>query len=628
MRECMRRGTLLNIRSFATAAVAASLSFLQPALADSLALDDVIVTATRRDITTAEALPPVIVISREQIERSGAQDVAELLRFESGVEVARNGGPGQLASVFIRGANSNHTLVLIDGVKVNPGTAGGAALQNIPPELVERIEIVKGPRSSLHGSEAIGGVVNIITRRGAEGVGAGARVQAGQYGTRGAGGNLSWQGATFGAGVSATALRSDGFPTYRDSDRDSGFDNDAVNAWVRATRDALSIEASHFMARGNVEYADFFRAPQDQDFTNRLSRLRLDWDGGAWRSALTLARYLDRIEQGALAFDPDDFVETERDLLDWQVDFDGLERLELTAGIALNRERTAGRSYGAPLEAAPGGGGADRDQSAIYLQAGLDLGRHRLAAAVRRTDHDMQSPNQGRQWDQVHTWNLEWGVELAPAWSLAAGLGRGFRAPSTTDLYAFGGNPLLEPEISRNLDLVLRHRPNPDHEIELALFSNQVTDLIQYFDPDGFAGPLPGRNENIGEARIRGAELAWRARYGDWQVTTTMLTQRPEDRDSGERLLRRAEQSATAQLARRLGAHELGLQMLASGERRDFGGVRLAGYVLLNLTARVELAERWTLRARLENLLDQDYELVEGYNTPGRGIYASLAYSY
>jgi vitamin B12 transporter len=600
----------------------AALAFLalDPAQADSALLDDMLVTATRREISAAEALPPVIVIDREQIERSQALDVAELLRFYAGIEIARNGGPGQVTSTFIRGANSNHTLVLIDGVKVNPGTAGGAALQNVTPELIERIEIVKGPRSSLYGSEAIGGVIHIITRRGAEGRELGARVQAGQYGTRGASGNVSWQDERFGAGIAAAGLRTDGFPTLRDSDEDSGFENDTFNAWLRGRVGPLALEASHWEATGNVEYLDFFLAPQDQDFSNRLSRVQAAWNGGAWRSTLTVSRFTDRIRQGERAFDPDDFVETERDTIDWQNDLDFIPGLELTGGLAISREDTSGQSFGAPLESGPGRGKADRDEDAVYLQAAGQLGRHRLIAAGRYTDHDT--------FGSVRTWNLEWGMPIEEQWFVVAGTGRGFRAPSTSDLYAFGGNPGLEPEVSRSWDIGIRYHPNPDHELELALFHTEIKDLIQYFDPDGWTGPLPGQNENIGEARIKGAELTWRAHYGAWSVTTTMLTQRPEDRDTGERLLRRAEQAATAQLTRRTGDHEFGLQLLASGERRDFGGARLAGYVLANLTGSFALAERWTLRARLENVLDQDYELAEGYNSPGRGIYASLAYSY
>lgn len=625
VRECTRGGP--QVKSFLTrpAAAAAAVLFIQaalppPAWGDTTRLDDVVVTATRRAISPEQALPPVTIIDRAAIEQLNALDVADLLRFHSGIEIARNGGPGQVTSAFIRGANGNHTLVLIDGVKVNPGTAGGAALQNIPPELVERIEIVKGPRSSLYGSEAIGGVINIITRRGAPGREFGASAQAGSYGARAGAANLSWQDERFGAGISAATQRSDGFPTFRDSDEDAGFDNDAFNGWLRAALGAFDLELSHMQATGNAEYADFFRAPQDQDFTNRLSRAQLGFTGGRWRSALTVSRFVDRIRQGELAFDPDDFVETERDLLDWQNDLDFVPGLELTAGVSLVREATSGQSFGTVLESAPGRGEAERDEDAVYAQAGFELGRHRFVAAGRHTDHDV--------FGGQDTWNLEWGAPLGTDWSLAAGLGRGFRAPSTTDLYAFGGNPELAPEISRSIDVGLRYRPNADHELILELFRTEIDDLIEYFDSDGFEGPLPGRNENIGDARIKGAELTWRARYGDWGLTTTMLTQRPEDRATGERLFRRAEQSATALMTRRVGAHEFGLQFLASGERRDVGDVRLAGYVLANLTASIALSGRWTLRARLDNLLDQDYELVDGYNSAGRAIYAGVSYSH
>jgi vitamin B12 transporter len=611
----------MKISGLLPSVATAALAVVSPVLADdSTTLDPLLVTATRRAISVEAALPPVVIIGRAEIERSLAQDVAELLRFHAGIEVARNGGPGQLASVFIRGANSNHTLVLIDGVKVNPGTAGGAALQNIPPELVERIEIVKGPRSSLYGSEAIGGVIHIITRRGARGGELGATLQGGRYDTRGGSANASWQGESFGAGLSASSQRSDGFPTWRNSEDARGFENDVVNAWLRGRLGALELDASHWQGSGNSEYSDFFLSPQDQDFDNRLSRVRLAWSQGPWRSALAYSRFLDRIEQGELAFDPEDFVETERDLIDWQQELDLFGWLELTGGLSLVREQTSGRSFGAILESAPGRGNADRDEDAIYLQAGLDLGAHHLLAAGRRTDHE--------DFGGVNSWNLEWSSPLGERWSVVAGLGRGFRAPSTTDLYAFGGNPELDPEVSRSADLGFRYRAGPAQELGLALFRTEIDDLIVFVDPDGFTGPLPGRNENVGDARIEGAELSWRNRFAQWSLATTLLLQRPQDPATGEQLLRRARRSASASLVRSLGEHELGLRLLAAGERRDVGGARLAGYVLAELTARFALAERWTLRARIENLLDQDYELVEGYNTAGRGLYASLTYSY
>jgi outer membrane cobalamin receptor len=150
----------------------------------------IVTTATRTAITADESLAPVTVITREDVERTPALDVADLLNVHANIDVARNGGFGQPVSTFLRGANSNHTLVLVDGVRVNPGTIGLAALQNIDPAHVERIEVVRGPRSALYGSDAIGGVMNVITRVPSEGSRWEASLGAGNYGAR-SGGRLS-----------------------------------------------------------------------------------------------------------------------------------------------------------------------------------------------------------------------------------------------------------------------------------------------------------------------------------------------------------------------------------------------------------------------------------------------------
>ena len=149
-----------------TAVSALTLCVALPAHANDISPSDtIIVTATRTEIPLEQATVPVRVITRDDIELSLATDLAELLRFEAGIDIGRNGGPGQTTSLFLRGTESNHVLVLIDGVRMNPGTIGGAAVQHILPEIIDRVEIVNGARSALYGTDAIGGVINIITRR-------------------------------------------------------------------------------------------------------------------------------------------------------------------------------------------------------------------------------------------------------------------------------------------------------------------------------------------------------------------------------------------------------------------------------------------------------------------------------
>jgi len=174
--------------------------------------DTILVTATRTEKSQFDVVPSTIIITREDIENAQAFDLAELLRFQAGLDIGRNGGPGQTSSVFIRGTESNHTLVLIDGVEMNPGTIGGAAIQNISPEIIERIEIVKGARSALYGSEAIGGVINIITRN-AKRDSIETTVGFGSFGTRTAGFTGSTRQDDRYASLSLNWDETDGFPT-------------------------------------------------------------------------------------------------------------------------------------------------------------------------------------------------------------------------------------------------------------------------------------------------------------------------------------------------------------------------------------------------------------------------------
>src|SRR6185295_9976131 len=222
---CSVEGGTMRSLSLAVACLLCTAAAVADPADDSVDPDTLIITATRTRVAADEVLVPVIVIDRATIERSGALDLAELLRFQAGIEIARNGGPGTTTSVFTRGTDSNHTLVLVDGVEINPGTIGGAGVQDITPDTIERVEIVKGPRSSLWGSEAIGGVINIITRSPA---GFSAEIGASRYDERELHAAAGFSNERGDLSVIADALETDGFPPVVGSDIDRGYDN--VNA--------------------------------------------------------------------------------------------------------------------------------------------------------------------------------------------------------------------------------------------------------------------------------------------------------------------------------------------------------------------------------------------------------------
>jgi vitamin B12 transporter len=577
--------------------------------APATARNHVVVTATRVPTPLEEVLAPVIVIDRDAIERSAANDVTELLRFHAGLDVGRNGGPGQTTAIFIRGAESNHTLVMVDGVRINPGTIGVAALQNIPPSMVERIEVVKGPRSALYGTDAIGGVINVITRRGARD-GWAAEVGYGDYDTRQASLNGGFATERLELDVGVSWLDSAGFPTRTLDDTDRGYENLSASAQLRADLGPAEVALRHWRAEGTSEYSDFFLTPVDQDFENSTSALSVAWAlGTAARAEVGATRLEDRSQQNQSA----DYLRTIRDSVDAQLDWQASTTHGLAAGAMYSNERASSESFGDTMR-------ADTDSFTVFAQDRIDAGRHRALLAIGYTDHETAG-------DAV-TWNLEYGYLLGGATQFYGLAGTGFRAPDATDRYGFGGNPALEPERSRSLEAGVRHRLNERHALSLAAFRNDIDDLIEFVTIS--YDPFDGVNRNVEEARIEGIEATYEYDGAPWHARIEAIHQDPRNLATGDVLLRRARDSLAVSVQRAFGRLDLGLDLLAAGERKDFGWpqpVTLDGYVLANLMARWQLTPAVSLVGRIENLLDEQYELAHTFNTPDRGVYISLRYA-
>jgi len=571
----------------------------QQSASTDAARDTIIVTATRSEIPLRDAIVPVTVIDRERIELSLANDLAELLRFEAGIDIGRNGGPGQATSVFMRGTESNHTLVLIDGVRINPGTIGAAPLQNLAPSVIQRIEIVKGVRSSLYGTDAIGGVINIITRGGRER--SETAVRSGSFDTRQIQTSLGRRAGAVDLGLNLDWSETDGFPTYRDDDSDRGYDNFSANAHAGMSFGPAAVTLRHWQATGTTEYSDFFRIPVDQDYLNAVSALEVATPiGGFGDTRVILSHLRDEIEQNQAP----DFVESERSTLDLQHTFPAWRGHTLMAGAYLVEEDASALSFGL---------GFDEGTSvrALFLQDLIRRGDHEVQLAARYTDHS----NFGGQ----STWNAEYGYRITPRWRVSGGIGTAYRAPDATDRFGFGGNPDLEPETAREAQLVLRYSPAPDSRVSLELYHKDIDDLIE-FDLAAF------RLRNIDTAEIRGLQVSWDRRWEDWEMRVSAVRQQARDGTTDERLLRRAEKSVSLTASRNIGRHTLGLSLVANGDRAGVGGEEMGGYLLTNLNARLRLGESWRLTGRIENVLDRDYETAAGFNMAGRSGYLELGY--
>jgi vitamin B12 transporter len=601
--------------------------------ADSL--DEVVVTATRSAQPVGQALEPVVLIDRAELQDSLATDIGDVLRFHAGLDIGRSGGPGQPLSLFIRGANSDQSIVMIDGIRINAGTSGLAPLPNLAPELFERIEIVKGPRSAIYGTDAIGGVVNLITPKGGPS-NFGAMAGYGRYGT----GEVAVDGNYTNGDTSLrgafTGQRSHGFPPFIGDTLDSGYKNLSGTAVASTKIGGVDLGALYWLSTGSTDYAngnynsDFTEfvsfSPLSERFRNSALAVHASGDlTGIWHSRLTLSRIVDDLRQDqadAFSLVPaGDFDHTSRDTVELQNDVKiaGAHVNQLvTFGAIATHEHTDSLSFGLPYS-------IETHTETYYVQDQLEAGPHRLLLAGGYFHH----PSFGGH----ETWNAEYGYALTADTLLIASAGTAFRAPSASDRFGYGGNPNLLPESSRNFEIGAKSRLSESQEVTFSAFQDSVTDLIvSVFNPVNFSS----LNLNIDRARIRGLEASWELHADPWSVRAEGSLQDPRNLSAGAndtQLLRRSKQSFTVSASRRIGPGTLGVEVLQSGAREDIEAAnglqaRDGGYVLASLLGKLSLTPSWSFAVRLDNALGRRYELANGYGTAGRAASISTRYAF
>ncbi len=596
--------------------------------AQAARLDTVVVTASRSMQQVVDALPHTSVITRAEIEASQAADVLSLLRRQPGLEMAQNGGLGGVASVFMRGTNSAHVLLLVDGVRLNAVGSGAPAWSQLMLDDIERIEIVRGNVSALYGSEAIGGVVQIFTRSG--GRRAALQLQAGGNRTRVASASVAGEtgvdGSKTRASINVSSRATGGFSSV-DASRAPAANTDVDNfrnrsASARVTQQIGAHEVG-LTARSSRSRRDF-DDPTDYSFFGPYNgqlethkevasldsaalhaRLRL---GDRWESSLRLGQMRD-LSDNTSSF-PASFVvgrtSSRSREVSWQNVFEFSPSSTLTAGLEhLNQDATATAYTGTFTR---------RVDSAMLGYTGKS-GAHEAQLNVR---HDRYS-----DFGQASTGLVAYGFHFAPSWKAIAQVSNAFRAPSFNDLYfPFFGNPALKPERARSVELGLQYAQGDDL-MRVAAYRNRISELIVFDAAIGLAN-------NVAAARINGLELSGRTRWQDWDWSANLTLQRPIDATTGQRLLRRAAHTLNLGAARSWGAWRVAGDVQFAGHRYDsdittFARVRLAGYALANLTVSHALKRNLSLGLSLQNALNARYRLVDGYNTPGRVVLVSLA---
>jgi vitamin B12 transporter len=580
--------------------------------AKAATLDRVFVTAARGPQPLSELIADVTLITAEEIQRAGADSLVELLARAPGVEIATNGGPGSVSSIFLRGANRGHTLVLIDGLRVGSSSDGATALEAIPLSQIDHIEILRGPASSLYGADAIGGVIQIFTRRGAGALTANASAGYGTYrsavGTAGVAGSA--EDLRF--ALQGGARRSDGFNAIGNPN----------NFSYNPDRDGYRGES----ASGSLAY----RFASDQELSAQLfhSRLNAQFDAGPGfddRTITTLDAYslasrnrfasfwTSRLEAGEgddeslsrTGFGPSRFKTRQRQYA-WQNDF-VMPKNSVSVALERREER---------LESDVDFAVTARNTNAITGVWQWRDGPQAMQANLRR--------DSSSQFGARTTGAVAYGYELGGGFRASASYGTAFKAPTFNDLYYPGfSNPDLKPETARNAELALRYVAAPLSAAVVA-YRNRVRDLI-VFQCDASFNCAP---ENVANATLEGVSLELNAQVVEFDLAASLDLQRPEDDATGHLLPRRARRHGAVRLTRSWHALRLGAELVASSARFDDAENtrRMGGYALTNLSAEYALAAGWTLFARLTNVFDKRYELAADYNTPGAAVFAGVRY--
>ena len=584
-----------------------SISVLQP----------IVVTATR-GLQPSSTLRDAVVLTREDIEAAGGLSLGELLERRAGIQLRATGGPGQPQGLFIRGAGTAQALVLVDGLRVGSATVGTTSIENIPLELIERIEVVKGPLSSLYGSEAIGGVVQIFTRgkavphlfvTSAYGTGNDQRVAAG-IATAEKDTTLSLSmGARRVDAPSATNSRNFCFDPDRDPHANEFANLHASQRLWQGEVLALDVFATH----GKTHFdgcPDSTGQRFDDTSSQTISGARFTSSTEflpGWSSRIEVGQGRDRLLiRGAF---PNRF-ETRQDQAAWINEF-ATPAGTLLAGAETVRQKVLNdESQGVFAR-------TRRDTNSAFLGLNEGWQGQHLEASIRR-DND-------ESFGKRTTGSASLGMDY-PIVRISATFARGFRAPSFFDLYGpvsdfYQPNPALNPERSKNREFALRSVAGTAWQWRVTAFDNRIEDLITYVFPTV---------ENVKRARIRGVEAALDTVWLGTRWRATATVQRPRDEDTGKRLQGRSERYASLEATRSFGKWSAGLSVLAAGDRYDSDdespASRLPAYAVEDARVKYRFEKFWSVELAATNLGGKRYESAVGYDAPRRAVLLSVRF--
>ena len=597
-----------------TAALSCAIFSTLSCPAQSVSLDPVVVSASRSEQRVQDALPATTLITRADIEAAQLADLPSLLRTVAGVQVTQNGGMGTLASVFMRGADSRDTLLLIDGVAVNNLNFGRAALEQLPLDNVERIEVVRGNVSSLYGSAAIGGVIQVFTRQGAATPQLSLSALAGSNRLHQLNASLSTPlGSSTRLNATLEAIGTAGFNATNqnelpgtNSDRD-GYARHAASLGVtqdlgplggaaQASSLGLRLRDSHGVTQYDSQYGPASQADAAQ-YAERGAVLegKFFLAGGLSLNA-ALTRSEDELDANVTAYPY--WVNSSSTGAQLGLEWKFSPGQRLTSGVESTSQRIASDTVYTQTS---------RQQDSLRLGYQADDEQSQVQLNLRQDKYS--------DFGSANTYYVGYAWRITPQWRVNVSHSTGFNAPSFNDLYyPWGGNPLLRPEHVKSSELGLQYA-HSGQELRAVLFDNRYADLIAN---DAFYNRV-----NVGAARNQGVELSYSGTLGNTRVRASATAQDPIDLGTGQRLALRAHTLAQLGLGRDFGLWNLDANLRYSGARPD-GSHTLAAYSVLDGSGQYTINRELKASVRLQNLLDRHHETVFGYNQAGRSLALGL----
>ena len=585
-----------------------------PSHAQTLA--ETLVTATRVEQPLTDVVADVTVIDRGTLDRSGASALADVLARVPGISFVRNGGPASTTSLYVRGAETRFTAVFVDGVRVDSQSTGGATWQALPVSQIDRVEVVRGPAAAVYGSDALGGVIQIFTRKGEPGFAPSIEFGLGTHGTRKLGAALSGASGAVDYALAVTRETSDGFNAQPTGNPDKdGYRSTSASARLGLQiNPAHRIEATLLDSDQDARY-DAFTPGRDDHALQEVQTLGLSWSArwsDTYKTRLSVGRSNDRYETTPSVYVTDTTVSSYLWHNEWK-----FGSSQFTAGLE-RREDKLNNASTTPVI-------TQRSQNGLALGYGLRNGAHTLQLNLR---HDDDSEFGGQS-----TGGAAYAFAFVPQWRALVSAGTAFRAPTLFQRFSIYGTPDLEPETARNVEVGVKYDNAQGDTFSAIAYRNKVSNLITYVSGPGSCvngvGAFSGCYGNTASAQYVGMTLAGATRVGAVALGASLDLQNPKDLTTNKQLARRPKKMATLTADAPVGGWKLGAEVQLVGERFNnaTNTQRLAGYGLLNLTASTSLSRDWSLLGRVDNLGDKTYETARGFATGGRTVYVGLKWA-